>query len=74
MLRNGGRIVQVLASETNPKPSKNHYPKWYNKYPLRFVEDIAVPPGEEVAGGEIVILEYSKVANISGFPNVSHPL
>merc|ERR1719160_2421853 len=58
MLRNGGRIVQVLSSETNPRPSKELYPKWYNKYPLRFVEEVAVPPGEEVAGAEVVILEY----------------
>merc|ERR1719440_1570823 len=58
MLRNGGRIVQVLTSDTNPRPSKVNYPKWYNKYPMRFVEDVPTPPGEEVAGGEIVVLEY----------------
>jgi hypothetical protein len=58
MLRNGGRIVQILDSENTPKPAEWNYPKWYKKYPMRFVQEIPTPPGPEVAGGELVILEY----------------
>lgn len=58
MLRNGGRVVQVLSSEKNTRPEKWNYPKWYAKYPMRFVEDVPTPPGGEIAGGELVILEY----------------
>jgi len=58
MLRNGGRVVQILTSESNPRPVDWNYPAWYSKYPMRFVEDVPVPPGGEVAGGELVVLEY----------------
>jgi len=61
MLRNGNRVTQILASEKNPRPSADVYPKWYNKNSLRFVEVPPVPPGEEVAGGELVVLEYDDV-------------
>merc|ERR1719316_2143345 len=58
MLKDGGRIVQILNSGTNPKPVQWNYPNWYEKYPMRFVEEVPTPPGPEVAGGELVILEY----------------
>jgi len=58
MLRNGGRVVQILNHEKTGKPAEWNYPKWYAKYPLRFVEEVPTPPGNEVAGGELVVLEY----------------
>jgi len=58
MLKNGGRVVQVLTHESSGKPAEWNYPRWYAKYPMRFVEDIPVPPGKDVAGGELVVLEY----------------
>jgi len=58
MLKNGGRVVQVLTHESTGKPAEWNYPKWYSKYPMRFVEEIPTPPGNEIAGGELVVLEY----------------
>jgi len=58
MLRSGGRVVQILTDKSTPRPAAWNYPTWYSKYPMRFVEDIPIPPGGEVAGAELVVLEY----------------
>ena len=47
-------LSQVLTSETNPRPSMDLYKTWYDQKNLRFVEEIAVPPGE-VKDGELVL-------------------